>query len=125
MKYFLTAIMLVLATPAFAECGIASTYSEGRLTANGEHYNRMGISAAHKHLPFGTHVRVRDMRTGRSVVVRINDRGPFVAGRIIDLSTGARMALGMVDGLAHVCIDVVSGIFGDEGGHARRHHHRH
>ena len=67
----------------------------------------MGISAAHKSLPFGTRVVVRNQRTGRSITVRINDRGPFVGGRIIDLSTGAKNALGM-DGLASVCLEVVS-----------------
>lgn len=92
---------------AFAECGIASTYSSGTRTANGEPYNHMGISAAHKSLPFGTRVVVRNQRTGHSITVRINDRGPFVAGRIIDLSTGAKRALGM-DGLAPVCLEVVS-----------------
>jgi len=92
---------------AFAECGTASTYWEGSRTANGEHYNPSGISAAHKSLPFGTRVLVTHQRTGRSVLVRINDRGPFVGGRIIDLSTGAKHALGM-DGLAPVCLQVVS-----------------
>jgi rare lipoprotein A len=100
-------IFCCLCLPAAAECGIASTYSSGRLTANGERYDHMGISAAHKTLPFGTHVIVRNQRTGRSITVRINDRGPFVAGRIIDLSTGAKNALGM-GGLAPVCIEVVS-----------------
>lgn len=92
---------------ASAECGIASTYSSGSQTANGERYNHMGISAAHKSLPFGTRVVVRNQRTGHSITVRINDRGPYVAGRIIDLSTGAKKALGM-DGLAPVCLEVVS-----------------
>jgi rare lipoprotein A len=92
---------------AFAECGIASTYSSGSITANGERYNHMGISAAHKTLPFGTRVVVRNQRTGRAIEVRINDRGPYVGGRIIDLSTGAKKAFGM-DGLAHVCLEVVS-----------------
>ncbi len=92
---------------AFAECGIASTYSSGTCTANGERYDHTGISAAHKSLPFGTRVVVRNQRTGHSITVRINDRGPFVAGRIIDLSTGAKNALGM-DGLAPVCLEVVS-----------------
>lgn len=99
---------------ASAECGIASTYSSGSQTANGERYNHMGVSAAHKSLPFGTRVVVRNQRTGRSITVRINDRGPFVAGRIIDLSTGAKNALGM-DGLASVCLDVVSFGGGNKG----------
>ena len=103
----LTAASFVGCQQSFAECGIASTYSTGSRTANGEHYKHMGISAAHKSLPFGTRVVVRNQRTGRSITVRINDRGPFVAGRIIDLSTGAKNALGM-DGLAHVCLEVES-----------------
>jgi rare lipoprotein A len=103
----LAAIGLVGCQQAFAECGIASTYSSGSQTANGERYNHMGVSAAHKSLPFGTRVVVRNQRTGRSITVRINDRGPFVAGRIIDLSTGAKNALGM-DGLASVCLEVLS-----------------
>jgi rare lipoprotein A len=103
----LGAAWLIGCQQAFAECGIASTYSSGSVTANGEHYNHMGVSAAHKSLPFGTRVVVRNQRTGRSITVRINDRGPFVAGRIIDLSTGAKNALGM-DGLASVCLEVVS-----------------
>ena len=98
---------LALAPVARAECGIASTYSSGSRTANGEAYNHLGISAAHKSLPFGTRVVVRNQRTGRSITVRINDRGPFIAGRIIDLSTGAKNALGM-GGLAPVCVEVLT-----------------
>jgi rare lipoprotein A len=74
--------------------------------------NPDGISAAHKRLAFGSIVDVRNQRTGRAVRVRINDRGPFIAGRIIDLSRGAARAMGM-NGLAPVCISVV--------GHAARH----
>jgi rare lipoprotein A len=92
---------------AFAECGIASYYHEGSRTANGERYNPDGLSAAHKSLPFGTIVRVTHRKTGRSIDLRINDRGPFVAGRIIDLSRGAKNRFGM-GGLAPVCIQVVS-----------------
>jgi rare lipoprotein A len=103
----LAAAYLVGSQQAFAECGIASTYSSGARTANGEAYDHMGVSAAHKSLPFGSRVVVRNQRTGRSITVRINDRGPFVAGRIIDLSTGAKNALGM-GGLAPVCLEVVS-----------------
>ena len=89
-----------------AECGIASTYHEGQRTANGERYNPSGMSAAHKRLPFGSHVTVRNQRTGHAITVRINDRGPFVAGRIIDLSTAAMRALaGAATGLVHVCIE--------------------
>ena len=100
-----------------AECGIASTYSSGLRTANGETYNHMGLSAAHKSLPFGSRVIVRNQRTGRSITVRINDRGPFVAGRIIDLSTGAKNALGM-DGLCRVCLKVLN--YGSGKKHSRK-----
>src|SRR5262245_41506287 len=91
---------------AFAQCGTASWYHEGSRTANGERYRPDGISAAHRTLPFGTRVEVRNQRTGRSIVVRINDRGPFIRGRIIDLSRGAQRALGM-GGLAPVCLAVL------------------
>ena len=90
---------------ASAETGVASVYPGG-LTANGEHANASGLTAAHKSLPFGTMVRVTNDSTGRSVTVRINDRGPFVKGRIIDLMPAAAHALGM-DGLAHVTLTVV------------------
>ena len=76
---------------ASAQSGIASTYSGGR-TANGERMNAGAMTAAHKTLPFGTMVRVTNNRSGRSVVVRINDRGPFVRGRVIDLSPAAARA---------------------------------
>lgn len=102
--------MMMFPAITFGECGIASHYSSGYQTANGERYNHLGISAAHKTLPFGTRVIVRNQRTGNSILVRINDRGPFVPGRIIDLSTGAKRALRM-DGLAPVCLHVVS--YGD------------
>lgn len=93
--------------PPIGACGIASTYSTGKVTANGERYRPNGISAAHKSLPFGTRVAVRNRRTGRTILVRVNDRGPFVAGRIIDLSTGAHRAIGG-GGLIPVCISIVS-----------------
>jgi len=96
-----------VALPTSAEDGIASVYSRER-TANGEYANASGLTAAHKSLPFGTQVRVTNHQTGRSVVVRINDRGPFVRGRIIDLTPAGARALGM-DGLAHVSVEVVGG----------------
>lgn len=96
---------MLIATTVFAwqmtrydELGIASWYGpafDGKLTANGEVYDMYAVSAAHKSLPFGTVVRVTDLETGRSIVVRINDRGPFVEGRIIDLSFGAARQLGL------------------------------
>jgi peptidoglycan lytic transglycosylase len=101
---FSTVAMPVIAS---AQEGIASVYS-GERTANGEYASASGLTAAHKTLPFGTHVRVTNHQTGRSVVVRINDRGPFVRGRIIDLTPAGARALGM-DGIAHVSVDVVGG----------------
>lgn len=97
---------LLLSGAAQASCGTASWYHEGNKTANGERYNPDGITAAHRSLPFGTRVRVTHRRTGRSVIVRINDRGPFIRGRIIDLSRGAKRKLGM-GGLAPVCLKVL------------------
>jgi len=85
--------------------GIASVYS-GEKTANGEYARSSGMTGAHRTLPFGTMVKVTNKGTGRSVVVRINDRGPFVHGRVIDLMPAAARALGF-SGLAHVTLAVV------------------
>ena len=92
---------------ANAQTGIASIYSGGK-TANGETAKASGMTAAHKTLPFGTLVRVTHQHTGRSIVVRINDRGPFVRGRVIDVTPAAARALGF-SGLAPVTLDVVGG----------------
>jgi rare lipoprotein A len=92
--------LLAFSPVAHAQSGIASIYSGGR-TANGEHASPHGLTAAHRSLPFGTHVRVVKRRNGRSIVVRINDRGPFVHGRIIDLTPAGARALGF-SGLAPV-----------------------
>jgi rare lipoprotein A (peptidoglycan hydrolase) len=75
--------------------GVASYYSEGSQVATGARFEPNGLTAAHRWLPFGTRVRVSDPKTGRSVVVTINDRGPFVQGRVLDLSLGAARALGI------------------------------
>ena|ERR1700730_829010 len=85
--------------------GVASVYSGGR-TANGERASPGRLTAAHRSLPFGTMVRVLNRSTGRSVVVRINDRGPFVRGRVIDLTPAAAHVLG-ISGLAPVSLSVV------------------
>jgi rare lipoprotein A len=90
---------------ASAQSGIASVYSGGR-TANGETASATGMTAAHRTLPFGTLVRITHLHSGRSVVVRINDRGPFVPGRIIDVMPAAAHALGF-SGLAPVTVDVI------------------
>jgi len=84
--------------------GIASVYHDP-ITATGEHMNPNAMTAAHKTLPLGSIVTVRNQRNGRSLTVRINDRGPYVRGRVIDLSPGAARVLG-VDGLAPVSLSV-------------------
>jgi rare lipoprotein A len=89
---------------SFSDSGIASVYSGGR-TANGEQMNAGAMTAAHRTLPFGTHVTVVNNTNGRAVVVRINDRGPFVRGRVIDLSPAAAHAIG-ISGLAPVSLSV-------------------
>ena len=93
----------------------------GPLTANGERYNPSGLTAAHRTLPFGTRVRVTSPSTGRSVVVRINDRGPFIGGRVIDLSVGAARAIGLTNtGVGTVRMEVVGGGEGRRQGRRNR-----
>lgn len=116
MKRILAALLFcVFAMPssltasAGPQTGVASYYKSGRLTANGESFNPNGYTAAHRSLKFGTWVRVTNLRNGRSVIVRINDRGPFVGGRIIDLAYGAAMAVGMHNsGLAKVQVAILN-----------------
>jgi len=97
--------------PAYEATGTASYYGRkfhGRRTASGERYDMHAMTAAHPSLAFGTVVRVTHLKNGRSVTVRINDRGPFIRGRIIDLSFAAAKTIGMLaDGLARVRIAVV------------------
>ena len=91
------------------EEGIASWYGHpyhGRHSASGEIYNMYAMTAAHRTLPFGTQVRVHDLENARDVTVRINDRGPFVEGRIIDLSYAAAQAMGM-NGIARVRLQIL------------------
>jgi rare lipoprotein A len=91
-----------------ASYGVASFYSEGARTASGEQFNPNELTAAHPNLPFGTKLRVTDVDTGRSVVVRVNDRGPFVPGRVVGVSYSAAASLGIVGrGTAKVKLDVV------------------
>lgn len=88
--------------------GIASFYAEGKRTASGEKFDAHELTAAHPTLPFGTRLRVTNVATGRSVMVRVNDRGPYVPGRIVDVSYAAAESLGMVGrGVAKVKVDVV------------------
>ena len=95
----------------FVQRGLASWYGgkfHGRLTSNGERYNMYGRTAAHKTLPFNTYLRVTNLRNGRKTVVRVNDRGPFVRGRIIDLTFTAANELAMVeDGVVPVKIEAL------------------
>jgi peptidoglycan lytic transglycosylase len=99
-------LLLALTPAANAQSGIASVYAyHGGRTASGERVSPGALTAAHRSLPFGTRVRVTNERNGRSVVVRINDRGPFVRGRIIDLTPAAARAIGM-SGLAPVEVNV-------------------
>ena len=96
------------ANSSFKQEGKASWYKMGTQTANGERYDPMGITAAHPSLPFDTKVRVTNPASGKSVVVRINDRGPFTGGRIIDLSQGAAQKINLVRaGVAKVSIEVL------------------
>lgn len=102
----LFSLSLLTLTGVEAQANNASWYGpgfQGRKTASGETFNTHHLTAAHKTLPFGTRVKVLNVSTGRSVVVRINDRGPFVRGRIIDLSHAAAKAIGMT-GLARVAL---------------------
>jgi rare lipoprotein A len=93
---------------ASASGGVASFYSDDQETASGEKFDKNELTAAHPSLPFGTRLRVTNVSTGRSVTVRVNDRGPYVRGRVVDVSYSAAEALGMVNaGVANVKLDVV------------------
>lgn len=101
----------------YREIGIASWYGYetkrqkgGHMTANGEAFDPNGFNAAHKYLPLPTHVRVTNLANRRSIILRVNDRGPFVSGRIIDLSAGAARKLGFYEkGTARVLVETVEG----------------
>ena len=104
----LTFAICLVAGVAHGETGIASVYANGdghawSKTANGERVNPGALTAAHRTLPFGTRVRVKNLKNGRTVVVRISDRGPFVRGRVIDVTPAAAKALGF-SGLAPVSL---------------------
>jgi rare lipoprotein A len=100
------ALYITASSDAMAESGIASVYAySSSKTASGERANPTGLTAAHRTLAFGTHVRVTNRRNGRSVTVRINDRGPFVRGRVIDVTPAGARALGF-SGIAPVKVDL-------------------
>jgi rare lipoprotein A len=111
-------LLAFLSPPSFAahpgqvQTGIASYYHDslhGNRTASGQIYDKNKLSAAHKTLPLGSRVRVTDKRTGKSVVVHVNDRGPFIKGRIIDLSRRAATELGIIRrGVTPVKVEVLS-----------------
>ncbi len=93
------------ASHAAAQCGRASWYALHSRTASGERMNPSALTAAHRTLPFGTKLMVTNRNNGRSVVVRINDRGPFIKGRMLDLSKGAASQLGFISsGHTAVCM---------------------
>ena len=96
-----------LAAPTDSSVGIASFYKYEAKTASGERFNPSELTAAHRTLPFGTRLRVTNVATGQSVTVRVNDRGPFIPGRVVDVSRSAAEAIGMVDrGIAKVKLEV-------------------
>jgi rare lipoprotein A len=111
-------LLALLSSPSFGtypgavETGIASYYHDslhGNRTASGQIYDKGKMSAAHKSLPLGSRVRVTDTRTGKSIVVRVNDRGPFIEGRIIDLSRRAAQKLGIIRrGITPVKVEVLN-----------------
>ena len=87
--------------------GIASFYKYESKTASGEQFNPNELTAAHRTLPFGTRLRVTNLATGQSVTVRVNDRGPFIPGRVVDVSRSAAETLGMIDrGITKVKLEV-------------------
>lgn len=102
---FVPALNLAINEAAAKEgCGSASWYALTSKTASGERMNPALLTAAHRTLPFGTKVRVTNQNNGRAVVVRINDRGPFIKGRVIDLSKAAAQEIGMIQaGHAKIC----------------------
>jgi rare lipoprotein A len=104
-KFTIAALAATLFVPAFAPPLQADTIAHssyygrelaGRKTASGERFNPGAMTAAHRSLPFGTRLRLTNLRNGRTIIVRINDRGPFVRGRSLDVSQGAASALGFV-----------------------------
>lgn len=122
-NYFLLAILIfavvtVQAQKDFVQIGNASFYGDefiGKYTASGEKYDQNKLTAAHLTLPFGTKVRVTNYENNKSVVVTVNDRGPFVQGRIIDLSKSAAETIGLGDkGLAKVRVEVINGKSGSK-----------
>ena len=120
LKNLLLSVALILGTTTlanakenkpFVQQGKASWYGHqfhGRKTASGERYNMNGLTAAHRYLPFGTKLKVTCKQTGKSVIVRVNDRGPFHGNRVLDLSKGAAQQLGLTQrGVGSVKIEEI------------------
>lgn len=104
----IAASMMFLASTgtASAQCGGASWYALNSKTASGERMNPSAMTAAHRSLPFGTKLKVTNQRNGKSVIVRVNDRGPFIKGRVLDLSKGAAQQIGFIQsGHTSVCME--------------------
>jgi len=107
----LRATPIASVAPRVDETGVASVYGDrlqGRATASGEPYDRDMLTAAHRTLPLGSRARVTNLKNNRSVIVRINDRGPRTAGRILDLSRSAAERLGVRTGVVRVRVEVIS-----------------
>lgn len=98
-------LAMITTSQAF-QTGKASYYTHGHRTANGERYNPNGATCAHRTIAFGTMIRVTNLRNGRTTICRVNDRGPFVRGRIVDLSRAGANDIGM-NGLANVTIEII------------------
>ncbi|MEN8137616.1 MAG: septal ring lytic transglycosylase RlpA family protein [Bacteroidota bacterium] len=115
LKIFLfSALLLIVSQQGFsqtAEVGMASFYSDklhGKSTASGEPYDKIKMTAAHRTLPFNTKIRVTNLDNNKSVIVTVNDRGPFVKGRIVDVSRAAAVKLGFINkGLTKVKLEVL------------------
>lgn len=104
-----TAFLSLVSSPVLAQCGSASWYALTSKTASGERMNPNAMTAAHRTLPFGSKMKITNQRNGRSVVVRINDRGPFIKGRVLDLSKAAAHELGFTKaGLTNICMEKIS-----------------
>lgn len=105
---FAMTVVLPLSAQAASGCGGASWYALTSKTASGERMNPAKLTAAHKTMKFGTKLKVTNPKNGKSVVVRINDRGPFIKGRVLDLSKAAAQNIGMIrSGHAKVCYEVI------------------
>jgi rare lipoprotein A len=106
---FLTGCMMAPKEAMGTDWALASWYSQGHRTANGERFNPNALTVAHRTLPFGTELKLTNEQTGKTVVARVNDRGPFVKGRTLDVTRGVAQKLGFKDkGMEHLRMEVLS-----------------